>query len=185
MNFEEQMSAERLYKEVLERFPEIKPYEISLHFQGGSGLHASMAIDRHMLDFQKKVSGVLIINELFHKLSNEEKKELIAHEIGHYKRVRKKTPEKIKKMIELEFLCTSGNYRYLRNRNKERFVKWYMLKEMDADNCVLEAFPGRAFLQHLKTNYKEYAHMMNKELKQVIEARIANLEEKISEKEVE
>ena len=184
MNIEEQRSAERLYKEVLERL-DIKPYEIRLQFRDEDelGVHASMGFDRSVLESEKRVLGVLTINEPFHELCDEEKKELIAHEIGHYKRIRNRTPEKVKQAAKLEFLFGTGSYRYLVNRNKERFVKWYTLKEIDADNQILEAFPGKAFLQNLKTSYNEYKDIMNEECKQITEARIANLEKRISEKE--
>ena len=167
-----------LYQEVVQSFPDIKEDEIEITYNPYWDSIAGYWVLNE--EKTKKKPGIFI-GEYFFNLTREEQEGTMAHEIGHYRRVRNRTLKNVKRITKLEFLFSSGAFRYLTNRNKERFVKWYTMKEIDADNSVLETPYGRVFLQLLITNYNKYQKIMKKELKQVVEARIKNLEQKLGE----
>lgn len=170
----------KLYKKVLEDFS-IDYKDIKLRRFNRDFATAGLAYGEYTTFFGRtKLYVALCTTRLFYGLSDEEKKGVFAHELGHGKRILrfKNHPEKIKKLVKWNRKMEPYLAHYIQPKKKDaRLIKWHMMKEMYADNLAAEAGYGPQFLMHLRDVHKRYDYtpVSNTEM----EARIENLEKKI------
>jgi len=191
--------ARRSYLKVLEKFPNIKKGEIGTEsasslFRPFSVLGLRMNTEKWPAS-DKRPKANLVVGLQFYLLTDEEREAAIAHELGHYthhvkkvyniNRIRKS--QEWNKNLKMYASKSPKEMLDLSEREKHRFErleKWYIMKELGADNKALNAGYGRSMLLTLKNlSENEYEHIGPVYQKEIT-MRIKNLEEKLEGKGV-
>lgn len=180
------------YFKVIGKFPEIKKDELLL------GYDSSVAYARQM--FCKDTStgdtvikALLVIGGHYFELDDGEKEAIIAHELGHYIRVKKyglrEMERKMEKLsdlfwqLELYHKRGSGesviDFSDKEKRKMERIQKCYNLHEVYADNESIARGYGKQILSALGKITKEHYGRLTKACKEGVKARMQNLESRL------
>lgn len=188
----------KLYFKVLEKFPSIKEEEIRIKnasslFRLFFVLGLRMNTEKWPLS-DKRPKASLVVGLQFYLLTDEEKEAAIAHELGHYTHHVKKVYNinRIRKFQEWNKnlkMYASKSLKEMLDLDKkekhmfERLEKWYIMKELDADNKSINAGYGKSMLLTLKNLSKsEYEHIEPVYQKEIT-IRIKNLEDKLRQGE--
>lgn len=192
----EKTEMEKIYPKVLEKFPEIRKEEIGTEdasslFRLFFVLGLRMNTEKWPVS-DKRPKASLVIGLQFYLLTDEEKEAAIAHELGHYIHHVKKSynAKRVERMLGWNKSLKMYSFKSLKEmldlnegekHRFERLQKWYIMKELDADNKAINAGYGRSMLLTLKNlSESEYEHIGPVYQKEIT-ARIKNLEEKLSE----
>lgn len=184
------------YFKVLEKFPSIKEEEIGIE-SAGSLFRPFFVLGLRMNTEKwpvsnKRPKASLVVGLQFYLLTDEEKGAAIAHELGHYIHYVKKSynVKRVERMISWNKslkMYASKSLKEMLDLNErekyrfERLQKWYIMKELDADNKAINAGYGKSMFYTLKNfTEREYEHICPVYQKEMT-MRIKNLEGKISQ----
>ncbi len=174
----------KMYSEVLKKFPHISEGEIKLKFEPSTKDIIGISIlEDDMLNPE------IYMFKYFSNLTEDEKKAVIAHEIGHYyhyvkKHYNIKRTQRLTKFFE-EAAFYNAHQRiskilgFISKKQKhkiKRLQKWYILQEIYADNKAAEVGYGEHVLSAIKDLVNDGYEPVYKE---EFQARVKNLEEKL------
>lgn len=188
----------KTYIEVLEKFPEIRKEEIGIE-EANSLLRPFFVLGLHMNIEKwpvsdKRPKANLIVGLQFYLLADKEKEAAIAHELGHYvhnvkKSYNAKRAERMRGWNKSLKMYASKSLKEMldldeREKHKfERLEKWYIMKEIDADNKAANAGYGKPMLLTLKKLSKNKYEHISPVYQKEMTMRINNLEDKIRQGE--
>lgn len=168
----------KVYLDVVKKFPDIKPKELKLEcypLDSTAGLL--------MFNFLFKYEPTLIVGRFFFSLSPLEKEATIAHELGHYHRLRKYGRKKLLNTLTLNFIACNYQENSEADERKKRFYnrveKWYALFESYADNKAAEAGYAAGLISVLKKICQREGDGLQPMVKKGNLLRIGKLEEKL------
>ncbi|MBM3199560.1 hypothetical protein FJZ53_01395 [Candidatus Woesearchaeota archaeon] len=187
---------EKAYATALQKFPNIKKEEISLNvvFDSlGKDFILGIVVNSPSESIKYGVKARILAGLQFFLFKDREMEAGIAHELGHYEHAMKSYNDnrilRMKRFFEqtakyaMPNLSTSIKLLFNKKHKHrwKRLQKWYIMKEMYADNKAFEAGYGAYVLADLKVlmpflySQKGTSELTFKET----EARIKNLEEKL------
>lgn len=154
--------ARKLYFKVLEKFPSISKEDGKISIdQKTLFAHISVEYDEH--SYKPKLRFNLIIDNLLFTLPEDWREAIIAHELGHYCQITKNfNARRFKRQVRWAE-CSDFYYNHrditdvLKFLNKKhvhrekRVQKWFIMREIYADNKALEAGYGYGILSLLKS----------------------------------
>ncbi|MBM3199556.1 hypothetical protein FJZ53_01375 [Candidatus Woesearchaeota archaeon] len=171
------MSDDRLenmcYK-VTKSFEQLRENEIGIEYHPLKRSYASLAISKESNTFR------MIVGNLFFELPEEEREAAIAHELGHYIRLRGRGDRNkgLMKKLNIEFMNYSLSGIAKSDLRAERLMRRVKLSEYDADKKAVEAGYGPQLLSLLKNLVIK--HGSNKSMDSLMQ-RIKTLEDKLKQ----
>jgi len=192
-------TAKNSYFKVVNRFPDIDPYEFELLYTPGNTQYAALMILDFDIEDGKFIAKItdgemtirprIMFGEEFFKLKKDEQEAIVAHEIGHYAKFRKRpSVEKAfkrdrilgsyKKLITME---RKGHIFTHDSHAKKRIMQWSAINEMMADTEAAKAGYAGPSLRIIKKVYMGKKITMTRMERFEAEARIENLERFIEE----
>jgi len=175
------------YKRVLEKFPEIREDELEFrmiylipNFVAGLTLY-----DRVKYAKTGEITGKPALNfgYEFFNLNPKEQEVVIAHELGHYKKDRKKNHEELKKLakrLTKLYTAMTGCGEQLDPLEAKLIKQWGTARELYADKQVVKIGLGKELLEL----YKRMPINDTEAAKARKAARIAKLEKLVGEQNV-
>lgn len=176
----------KVYFKVVKNFPDIKKQEIRLEYQASVPYAELNIINRvEYFVWNKLVKDTSItIGDMFFKVNKEQRKAIIAHELGHYKRHKKyginKIGKHIKMLQEVDAYKGTETGETLDHRTA-RMVKCLIMHELYADQETVKAGYGKPLLSFLKMAGKKHKERLPRLQKEELKLRIKNLEEKLKQ----
>ncbi|MBM3199559.1 hypothetical protein FJZ53_01390 [Candidatus Woesearchaeota archaeon] len=189
---ENQKACENVYKEALKLFPYIKEDEMRIDYSIAYQGAADFSISCKKSDMKEgRFDPSIRLGNQFLMLTPNKKRTVMIHEIGHYIHKLKKHPS-IERAKRLSRFTNEANFynshpyissalRFLSSKEKHkmgRLQKWFIMKEVYADNKTFEAGYGEHMLELLYMMEPGYAGLP-KVFRKEIAARINNLETKL------
>lgn len=176
---------EKIFSGVVKSFSEIKEGEIKFEYDSSLNSYAYTSFFDYSSN-PKRSNPRVIAGRIFSNLGDWEKEAILAHELGHYCRMKSYSAKRLERVAEwFHKACfyTIDHTRYSILRHKiERLQKWSNLNETYADNLALKAGYGNQILQALKETYKRHYERLSMIGKKCAEARIKHLEEILGNK---
>ncbi|MBM3199558.1 hypothetical protein FJZ53_01385 [Candidatus Woesearchaeota archaeon] len=164
------------YYKILKKFKNIGLEELNIMYSQEADKYAALSAGEYQ--------SFLVIGKKFLTLSKGEMRAVIAHELGHYERLKDYSRKRfiLTNLRDEEFFNyakegkTQGKYKH----RFDMLKKWSLLHEIDADNKALKAGYGEPMLNILKsfTNSKEFG-TMHPLLKEQMMLRMKSLEDKL------
>lgn len=183
----------RVYLEVLEKFPWAGEDEVTLRYNPFIFIISFLDVDPYILmgaGQLVKSPYLLASDDFFTVFDDEQKKAIIAHELGHYKRSKGYSLEKLTmhaKFKEQLFSFYSLNHDYkemLLDSDKKlcqkinRLVKWRLLDEMHADDEAVKAGYKEPLLSALERTLKEYGDLIGDQGREMVVERVKNIKKR-------
>lgn len=167
----------KVYSKVLKKFKSIELGELKMLYLQDLDKYAELSAGEY--------GSFIVIGRKFFSLGKREMGAVIAHELGHYKKIRHYSHDRfiITNLRDEELVSYAKQGKNLPetyNHRFERLKKWCLLHEIDADNKAAKAGYGKPILNILISFAKAYEHKeLHHILKEQIDDRIKNLEEKL------
>ena len=187
---------ERTYLRTLENFPEIKRGDIKIKYLRSTDYALMLMVDPLKFVYENKVvvDPMIIICDKFLESDEQEKEAMLAHELGHYSRYKKRgqSINKIRQNVNRNMLVKSYNNPSIQAfitldpkmaYKVKRLQKWNMLQELYADKRATEAGYGKGMVKLLEKHYSQYYEMLQPTAREEIETRIRNLKKLLGEKD--
>ncbi|MDP2908873.1 MAG: M48 family metalloprotease [Nanoarchaeota archaeon] len=183
----------KVYLEVLEKFPWVGKDEVTLKYNPLIFIISFLDVNPYILmgtGQLVKSPYLLVSDDFFTVFDDEQKKAIIAHELGHYKRSKDYSLEKLTmhaKFKDQLFSFYSLNHDYkemLRNSDKklgrkiDRLEKWRLLDEMHADNKAVKAGYKEPLLSALERTLKEYGDCIGDPGRNMVVERVKNIKKR-------
>jgi hypothetical protein len=183
---------EKTYLRTLENFPEIKKGDIKIKYLKSTDYALMLMVDPLKFVYENKVvvDPMIIICDKFLESDEQEKEAMLAHELGHYSRYKKRgqSINKIRQNVNRNMLVKSYNNPSIQAfitldpkmaYKVKRLQKWNMLQELYADKRATEAGYGKVLINVLTRHLKEYNMFFAPVQRDEMTIRIKNLEEKL------
>lgn len=171
----------KVYQEVLKRFPDIKEEELELNYI--KELDDYIVFSPFKGVFLVRYHPTLIVGKLFLELDDKEKEAVMAHEMGHYLRIRNYSMKRIVRVMNRYESVSSYTEEKIRDEQfkhkVERLQKFFFMFEKYSDSKAIEAGYGVHVLSALKKVYTKHYETFPVMTKINIYQRIKNLEEKL------
>lgn len=180
--FKKKQEFEDRFSKVLKKFPDVKEGEIKIEYFPDAPEYIIFSPFEGY--FFRRYNPMLNIGKLFDIFSVEEQEAIMAHELGHYRRMRNKSFRKISWIVDTSTRIPSYRKAMLTKKNKhevQRLLKWYILFEGHADNEAVKEGYSKQLFSALKKAYKQKRIPIL--AKRGLEDRIKNLEEILEDKE--
>lgn len=175
---------EKTCSNIVKNFSEIKEEELKLEYDPFANGQAFISfLDDNSK--QKRYSPIIVIGQDLLRLDDTSKEAVIAHEIGHYCRMKNYSAKRLERISGWLYLASSYNEThadidYFKHKIN-RIQKWADMNEINADSKAFDAGYGKQVLHALKQTLDTYDESLSMIGKKNIIARIKNIEEKLKD----